>query len=113
MKKTSRKPESIDAFIGARIRTIRLSNGASQTELGDKLGVSYQQVQAYENGSVRLPSAKLCKAAKWLGVPVQSFFPPEYTDTKQLDIFQNELLQNLVVIADSINVMIKKLGGRK
>ena len=41
----------IDRHVGARIRTQRMMRGVSQTELGTAVGVSFQQVQKYENGS--------------------------------------------------------------
>jgi DNA-binding XRE family transcriptional regulator len=34
--------------IGQRLRELRVLNGLTQTELGQKVGVSYQQVQKYE-----------------------------------------------------------------
>jgi transcriptional regulator with XRE-family HTH domain len=36
--------------LGQRIRKLRIENGMSQTELGNRLGVSFQQIQKYEYG---------------------------------------------------------------
>jgi transcriptional regulator with XRE-family HTH domain len=46
----------------------------SQTELGEKLGVSFQQVQKYENGTNRVGSGRLYQIAGILGLHVSTFF---------------------------------------
>jgi transcriptional regulator with XRE-family HTH domain len=43
----------------------------SQTDLGKRLGVSFQQIQKYENGTNRLSGSRLVAAAKALGVSVE------------------------------------------
>jgi DNA-binding XRE family transcriptional regulator len=40
-----------DIELGKRIRLRRVEQKISQAELGEKLGVSFQQVQKYEKGS--------------------------------------------------------------
>jgi len=45
-----RKPDALDIAVGQRIRVERLSRRMSQTELAEKFGVSFQQVQKYEKG---------------------------------------------------------------
>lgn len=61
---------SIDKAIGARLRMYRQRANISQTALGKQLGVSFQQVQKYENGSNRVSAATLIKIAKFLNVPI-------------------------------------------
>lgn len=112
-KKVKHSPDELDKFVGARIKTIRLANKVSQSELGDFLGVSFQQVGQYESGGSKISAGKLCKTARFLGVPVQSLLPDEYTDTKQLDIFQNEITKTLLEIGDDIQTIIKKIGAKK
>ena len=48
--------------------------GWSQTELGDALGVSFQQVQKYERGINRIGASRLQNVAGILEVPVAFFF---------------------------------------
>ena len=45
----------IDRHVGTRIRMQRMVRGLSQTELGEAVGVTFQQVQKYE--SARIGSA--------------------------------------------------------
>ncbi len=46
----------------------------SQTKLGEAIGVTFQQVQKYENGTNRVGSSNLFKIARVLDVPVGYFF---------------------------------------
>src|ERR1041384_2653231 len=71
MKKS---PDPIDRLVGQNIRIFRKAKGLSQTEVGDALNVSFQQVQKYENGSNRVGSGRLARIARLLGVPVARFF---------------------------------------
>ena len=61
--------------MGAKIRRIREAAGLSQTELGDKLGVSYQQVQKYERGASRLSLDTFLRLARALEQPLAVFLP--------------------------------------
>jgi transcriptional regulator with XRE-family HTH domain len=46
----------------------------SQTQLGNRLGVSFQQVQKYEIGGNRIPMGRLVKIAAALGTPISALF---------------------------------------
>jgi len=48
--------------------------GLTQTQLGDKLGISFQQVQKYEKGTNRIGSSRLWDMCGILDVPVSFFF---------------------------------------
>jgi transcriptional regulator with XRE-family HTH domain len=57
-----------DLAIGARMRARRRQLGLSQSDLAERLGVSFQQVQKYERGANRLAASTLPAAAQALGV---------------------------------------------
>jgi len=59
-----------ELFIGARLRTRRRQLGLSQSELAERLGVSFQQVQKYERGANRVAASTLLIAAQALNVGV-------------------------------------------
>ena len=65
-----KSPNHIDVEVGQRIRIQRNALGLSQTELADHLGVTFQQVQKYENGKNRVGIGRLTKIAKVLRLPV-------------------------------------------
>jgi transcriptional regulator with XRE-family HTH domain len=60
--------------IGAIIRSRRKELGLSQEKLSEKVGVSYQQIQRYENGSSMLNVENVQRVAKALDIPVTMFF---------------------------------------
>lgn len=50
---------TLNRQIGKRLRDARLLRGLSQEQVGEIVGVSFQQVQKYENGSNRLSPARM------------------------------------------------------
>ena len=64
----TKKAGSVDASVGARIRYRRNLLGLSQTELGDRIGVTFQQVQKYEKGTNRIGSSRLLQICEALQV---------------------------------------------
>ena len=69
-----KRAQKIDKVIGRNIRIHRLAKKLSQTELGDQLGVSFQQVQKYENGTNRISCSRLYDIARALKTPINYFF---------------------------------------
>lgn len=67
-----RKPRSgaLDAVLGERVRRVRRERGLSQTALAEQLGITFQQVQKYENGSNRISALVLVRLAAALDVSV-------------------------------------------
>ena len=61
---------ALELAIGARMRTRRRQLGLSQSDLADKLGVSFQQVQKYERGANRVAASTLVAASVALGTSV-------------------------------------------
>ena len=64
----------IDAAVGLRIRQRRKMLGFSQTELADRVGVKFQQIQKYETGVNRVAASRLWKISETLRVPITYFF---------------------------------------
>jgi transcriptional regulator with XRE-family HTH domain len=48
--------------------------GLSQSELADKLDITFQQLQKYETGNNRMSASRIWQASRVLGVPVTFFF---------------------------------------
>ncbi len=64
----------IDVHVGARVRQRRALLGMNQTILGKALGVSFQQVQKYENGTNRISASRLFDLTRVLDVSIEHFF---------------------------------------
>lgn len=64
----------VNQHIGKRIRKRRIELGITQTDLGNHLPTSFQQIQKYEKGTNGVSSAKLIYIAHALQVPITYFF---------------------------------------
>src|SRR5262249_9518049 len=60
--------------VGSRVRMRRLMLDMSQTDLGNALGLTFQQIQKYEKGANRIGAARLQHLSQILQVPVPFFF---------------------------------------
>jgi transcriptional regulator with XRE-family HTH domain len=81
-KHSSDNPNPIDIHVGTRVRMQRNILGMSQEKLAEALGVTFQQVQKYENGTNRVSASRLHDMSKVLGVDISYFFdkaPPAST----------------------------------
>jgi len=73
-KHAPRAASSVDVHVGTRIRLRRKSLKMSQEQLGEQLGITFQQVQKYERGTNRVGASRLWNISKVLDVPVQFFY---------------------------------------
>jgi transcriptional regulator with XRE-family HTH domain len=80
-----KSPMPIDILVGQNIRICRLQQRFSQTELGRRIGVTFQQVQKYEKGANRVGASRLTQIADVLGVPLLALFDGSSTATQQTE----------------------------
>jgi transcriptional regulator with XRE-family HTH domain len=73
-EKGSRRPNPIDIHVGSRVRLRRMLLGISQEKLGERLGLTFQQVQKYEKGVNRIGASRLFDLSTVLGVPISFFY---------------------------------------
>jgi transcriptional regulator with XRE-family HTH domain len=64
----------IDRHVGVRIRVRRKELGISQERLGERIGLTFQQIQKYERAANRVSASKLWEMARALDVSVGYFF---------------------------------------
>ncbi len=69
-----KRASPVDAYVGDRVRERRTVLGYNQQQLGEALGVSFQQIQKYERGANRISASRLYRLAKFLDAPVSFFF---------------------------------------
>lgn len=70
----TRDPTDIDKLVSERILARRNELDMSQPDLAERVGVTFQQVQKYENGKNRISAGRLYEVAKALGVTIQYFY---------------------------------------
>jgi len=68
------KPNPVDVHVGQRLRQRRTFLGMTQEQLGNALGITFQQVQKYERGTNRVGASRLYDISRVLDVPPQYFF---------------------------------------
>lgn len=68
------RANSIDEYVGVQLRQRRALLGMSQEKLADQVGITFQQIQKYENGANRVSASRLYEFSKVLDIPVNFFF---------------------------------------
>ena len=76
-KGRARKAASFNAVIGGRLRARRLAQRMSEEEFARKLGLTFQQVQNYENGTSGIRVSRLKHISEILGVAIAAWFSDE------------------------------------
>jgi transcriptional regulator with XRE-family HTH domain len=84
-RKTRGHATDVDAHVGERLRALREQHGLSQEALGQRVDVSFQQIQKYERGTNRVGASRLYEFAKVLSVPVETFFDGLPSDARDDD----------------------------
>jgi len=67
-------PDPVDILVGRNVRQLRARRRVSQLELGEALGLTFQQIQKYEKGTNRVGASRLQNISSILNVPVSFFF---------------------------------------
>jgi transcriptional regulator with XRE-family HTH domain len=121
-----RQERAIGATIGMRIRLMRMQLQVSQEKLANRLGLTFQQLQKYENGANRCSAARLVQIAGILGCPISSLLPPslqaqadaevEPEPLLALTVPQWRLIQNLNQLSSRQRMIVyaiaRELAGR-
>ena len=70
----SKNPSGIDRIVGQRLRWRRRELRLTQEQLGEQLGLTFQQVQKYEKGVNRVSAGRLYEMARVLDVSISYFY---------------------------------------
>ena len=104
------RENALQIHIGERVRERRVMAGLSQTKLGKKLGVSFQQIQKYERGTNSLSAGRIFNLAKILGVDVEYFFagfhPPDRPKAN------SRLAEEEVMIDEEVSLQVYEVARR-
>jgi transcriptional regulator with XRE-family HTH domain len=76
----------VDKDMGQRIRLRRVELKITQRKLAEALGVTFQQLQKYENGLNRVGAARLEQIAAILDVPITFFCDSGKAGQKQEEV---------------------------
>ncbi|KEJ91014.1 helix-turn-helix domain-containing protein [Sulfitobacter donghicola] len=93
----------VDVHVGRKLKQIRTLRRFSQTDVAQRLGLSFQQIQKYEIGSNRIAASRLFELAQIFDISPAYFFDGLYDDTnggdKQADPGM-EIVSALAAIQD-------------
>jgi transcriptional regulator with XRE-family HTH domain len=67
-------PDPIDIHVGRQLRMARELAGLTQTDISKELGMSFQVVQKYEQGEIRVSASRLFQLSVLLEKSVGYFF---------------------------------------
>jgi transcriptional regulator with XRE-family HTH domain len=117
----TKKPRAVDVYVGSRIRLRRNLLGISQTELGTRIGVTFQHVQKYEKGVNRIGTSRLLRicdvlqtAPEWLFEGVPGPKPKQSAAARALEaaltaFLADDMAPRLIVLWPRLPVKIKRL----
>jgi transcriptional regulator with XRE-family HTH domain len=99
-----KSPNLVDVHVGGRIRMRRMILNLSQSDLGKKSGITFQQIQKYEKGANRVSASRLQEFAKMLDVPVSFFFDGLASNGAKRKNAPEDLAQQLLATRDGIEL---------
>jgi transcriptional regulator with XRE-family HTH domain len=73
-------PDPIDIDVGRRVRNARELAHMTQVDVAARLGFSFQLVQKYEQGEIRISASRLFQFARLLHRPIDYFFAAPGTE---------------------------------
>ncbi|GFO59221.1 DNA-binding protein [Geomonas silvestris] len=86
--------------IGEKVRLLRKHAGLTQEKLAELVGVSFQQIQKYENGSTKLNTDKLQQVASALNVSASAFFGEDTYEKSPLSDREKKLIKAFRSLGD-------------
>ena len=101
----NRFPHPVDRHVGARLRLRRMTQGLTQNDVAETVGVSFQQLQKYERGRNRVSASRLHRLALALKAPTSWFFEdlPDAVDPSAEDR-RSEMLLNFLTSAEGVEL---------
>lgn len=81
---------NIESYIGGQIRKQRRMLGMNQSDLADKINVTFQQIQKYEKGTNKIKASSLYKLSKIMNVNINYFFEDRPTNVSSINNSLNE-----------------------
>jgi len=72
--KAETRDKKVDKIVGGNIKRFRNAKGMSQSQLGDLLKITFQQVQKYEKGINSLAAARIPTFCEALEISLDQLF---------------------------------------
>jgi len=95
----------VDVHVGKRVRHRRWMVGMTQQQLGDIVGIKFQQIQKYETGMNRISASRLWDIAQALGVSISFFFEGFHDDEKPATAADPEIRGDLLADKEALELV--------
>lgn len=111
-------PDPIDIRVGRQLRLARELTGMTQSDVGAKLGMSFQVVQKYEQGEIRVSASRLFQLAQLFNRSVDYFFvgvdlgattPPEM-ERDEIELVRAFRLIQSLELRQCIQRLLREIG---
>lgn len=86
-----RVPHPADIYAGKMLRRLRICKGLSQNQLGNVVGLTFQQIQKYERGENRMSVSRIYQFCETLKASPMEFFSEELEPKKPQDASHDSL----------------------
>ncbi len=104
-----RAANHLDLEIGRRLRQSRLVENLTQGQLAQKLGISFQQLQKYENGANRISASRLWSLSRALRLPITYYYSgldESHISEAVKDADNGNLPDNTIRVARTLNSLV-------
>ena len=115
-------PERNDEIVARNMRRFRIARGLSQTELGDAVGVTFQQIQKYEKAKNAVAPGRLRQMCEVLRVaPAEMFGDHPKVDGEPIPEMSRWSYRTLIAlnkiksesVKRSIGALIEEMAGSR
>jgi len=96
----------IEKHIGKQMKMLRMANKLSQKQLAEKMDVTYQQIQKYENGLNRTSVSRLWQICNIFSISPNFLFENILDDSDVKSRKKTELIPNTVATSQDIKMML-------
>jgi len=112
-------PDPIDVHVGRQLRLARELAGLTQTDVGRELAMSFQVVQKYEQGEIRVSASRLFQLSALLDKPIAYFFEgfeealdaPTAMARHEVDLVRAFRLIRSVEVRQCLQRLLHEIGG--
>lgn len=112
-------PDPIDIHVGRQLRLARELAGLTQTDISRELGMSFQVIQKYEQGEIRVSASRLYQLSVLLKRPVGYFFVGYETgddgtaamDRNEIDLVRAYRLIRNPELRQCLQRLLREIGG--
>jgi transcriptional regulator with XRE-family HTH domain len=112
-------PQRNDETVARNLRHFRIARGLSQTELGNAVGVTFQQIQKYEEGTNAVAPGRLRQMCEILGVAPADMFGSQLIDGEPIPVMTPWAYRTLMAldklrserVRRSMGALIVELAG--